>query len=183
MTIRTACSASMIALHEACQSVASGECSGAIVAGSNIVLTPTMTTNMSENMVMSVDGECRTFDADANGYARGECVNAIYVKKLDQAIRDGDPIRAVIRSTTANSNGRTSKPAVPSAEAQSNLIRKAYQRAGILNPTRTGLFECHGTGTAAGDITEAEAIARVFGTSGVVIGSVSLILLSLTSLW
>ncbi|KAJ6018051.1 fatty acid synthase S-acetyltransferase [Penicillium sp. IBT 35674x] len=171
MTIRTACSASMIALHEACQSVASGECSGAIVAGSNIILTPTMTTNMSENMVISVDGECRTFDADANGYARGECVNAIYIKKLDQAIQDGDPIRAVIRSTTANSNGRTSKPAVPSAEAQSNLIRKAYQRAGILDPTKTGLFECHGTGTAAGDVTEAEAIARVFGASGVVIGA------------
>ncbi|KAJ5532159.1 fatty acid synthase S-acetyltransferase [Penicillium frequentans] len=172
MTIRTACSASMIALHEACQSVASGECSGAIVAGSNIILTPTMTTNMSENMVLSVDGECKTFDANANGYARGECVNAIYIKRLDQAIQDGDPIRAVIRSTTANSNGRTSKPAVPSAEAQSNLIRKAYQRAGILDPTRTGLFECHGTGTAAGDVTEAESIARVFGASGVIIGAV-----------
>lgn len=173
----------MIALHEACQSIASEECSGAIVAGSNIILTPTMTTNMSENMVLSVDGECKTFDADANGYARGECVNAIYIKKLDQAIQDGDPIRAVIRSTTTNSNGRTSKPAVPSVEAQANLIQKAYQRAGIADFTRTGLFECHGTGTAAGDVTEAEAIARGFGASGVIIGAVSIIFHCLTLAW
>jgi acyl transferase domain-containing protein len=144
------------------------------VAGSNIILTPTMTTNMSENMVLSVEGECKTFDADANGYGRGEGVSAIFIKDLDQAVRDGDPIRAVIRSTTTNSNGKTSKLAVPSAQAQSILIRKAYQRAGISDPTRTGLFECHGTGTAAGDVAEAEAIARTFGARGVIIGAVSL---------
>ncbi|KAJ5631672.1 fatty acid synthase S-acetyltransferase [Penicillium longicatenatum] len=172
MTVRTACSSSMVALHEACQSVASGECLGAIVAGSNIILTPTMTTHMSENMVLSVEGECKTFDADANGYGRGEGVSAIFIKNLDQAVRDGDPIRAVIRSTSTNSNGKSSKLAVPSAQAQSNLIRKAYQRAGISDPTRTGLFECHGTGTAAGDVAEAEAIARVFGARGVIIGAV-----------
>ncbi|CAI7578745.1 unnamed protein product [Penicillium pancosmium] len=172
VTIRTACSASMTSLHEACNSVSSGESSAAIVAGSNMIMAPTMTESMSTNMVLSPDGECRTFDADANGYARSEAVNAVYIKRLDDAIRDGDPVRAVIRSTMANNNGKTKKLAVPSATAQERLIRRAYQRAGIVDPSRTGLFECHGTGTQAGDVAEAEAIARVFGTEGVHMGAV-----------
>lgn len=172
MTIKTGCSASMIGLHEACQSVASGESSSAIVAGSSLIMTPTMTACMSENMVLSPDGLCKTFDAAANGFARGEAVNALFIKRLDHALRDGDPVRAVIRSTITNGDGRTRKLAIPSAEAQESLIRKAYQRAGIDNPSRTGLFECHGTGTAAGDVAETEAIAKVFGDEGIMIGAV-----------
>jgi acyl transferase domain-containing protein len=162
----------MVGLHEACQSVASGVCSSAIVAGSSIILTPTMTTAMSENMVLSPDGECRTFDADANGFARAEAINAVYIKRLDHALRDGDPIRAVIRSTMINSNGKTTKMAKPSVEMQEDLIRKAYKHAGIADIARTGLFEAHGTGTQAGDAVEAEAIARAFGGKGVHIGAV-----------
>lgn len=162
----------MTSLHEACNSVSSGESSAAIVAGSNMIMAPTMTEGMSANMVLSPDGECRTFDADANGYARAEAVNAVYIKKLDDAIRDGDHVRAVIRSTMANNNGKTKKLAVPSSMAQERLIRRTYQRAGIADPSRTGLFECHGTGTQAGDLAEAEAIARIFGTKGVHMGAV-----------
>ncbi|KAF9886514.1 hypothetical protein FE257_011421 [Aspergillus nanangensis] len=172
MTIKTGCSASMVGLHEACQSVASQECSSAIVAGTSLIMTPTMTTCMSENMVLSPDGACKTFDAEANGFARGEAVNAVYIKRLDRALEDGDPIRAVIRATTTNSDGRTRKLAVPSADAQEALIRKAYERAGIADPSRTGLFECHGTGTAAGDVAETAAIANVFGEKGIHIGAV-----------
>jgi acyl transferase domain-containing protein len=168
----------MTSLHEACNSVASGESSTAIVAGSNMIMTPTMTECMSENMVLSPDGECRTFDANANGYARSEAVNAIYIKKLDDAIRDGDPVRAVVRSTMANNNGKTQKLAIPSAVAQERLIRRAYQRAGISDPCRTGLFECHGTGTQAGDVTEAEVISQIFGKKGVHMGAVRHIALS-----
>jgi acyl transferase domain-containing protein len=162
----------MIALNNACQSIASGDCGSAIVAGSNIIMTPTMTTCMSENNVLSTDGECRTFDESANGYARGEAVNAIYIKPLDDAIRDGDPIRAVIRSTASNCNGSSQKMAIPSPDAQEELIRKTYQRAGIADPSRTGFFEAHGTATPAGDVAEAKAIARVFGEKGIYIGAV-----------
>ncbi|KAF7556645.1 hypothetical protein G7Z17_g1284 [Cylindrodendrum hubeiense] len=172
MTIKAACSASMVGLHEACQSVGSGVCSSAIVAGSSLILTPTMTTAMSESMVLSPDGECRTFDADANGFARAEAVNAVYIKRLDDAIRDGDPIRAVIRSTMINSNGQSTKMAKPSAELQEALIRKAYKHAGITDIARTALFEAHGTGTQAGDAVETVAIARAFGGNGVYISAV-----------
>ncbi|KAJ6172463.1 fatty acid synthase S-acetyltransferase [Penicillium chermesinum] len=172
MTIKTGCSASLVGLHEACQSIASGDCSAAIVAGSNIILTPTMARTMSQNMVLAADGKCKTFDANADGYGRGEAINAIFIKRLDDAIRDRDPIRAIIRATATNSNGRSSKMAVPSAGSQEALIRKAYKRAGIADLSETGLFECHGTGTAAGDAAEGEAIARIFGGKGIYIGAV-----------
>jgi acyl transferase domain-containing protein len=171
MTIKTGCSASMIGLHEACQAVASNECSSAIVAGSSLIMTPTMTGCMSDNYVLSPDGECKTFDAGANGFARGEATNAVLIKRLDHALKDGDPIRAVIRATSTNCDGRTRKMAVPSPDAQQALIRKTYQQAGV-DPSRTGLFECHGTGTAAGDVAETRAIANVFRQKGVVIGAV-----------
>jgi acyl transferase domain-containing protein len=172
MTIKAACSASMVGLHEACQSVGSGVCSSAIVAGSSLILTPTMTTSMSENMVLSPDGECRTFDANANGFARAEAINAVYIKRLDDAIREGDPIRAVIRSTMINSNGQNTKMGKPSAKMQEELIRKAYKRAGIADIAGTALFEAHGTGTQAGDAVETEAIAQAFDGNGVYISAV-----------
>lgn len=163
----------MSGLHVACQSVASKECSSAVVAGSSIFLTPTMTKCMSENMVLAPDGACKTFDRNADGFARGEAVNAVYIKRLDDAVRDGDPIRAVIRATMNTCDGQSSSLAIPSADAQESLIRKIYTRAGIADPTKTGLFECHGTGTSAGDLAETEAISRVFGEKGVHIGAVS----------
>ncbi|KAL3454153.1 polyketide synthase [Aspergillus insuetus] len=173
MTIQTGCSATMVGLHEACQALRSQHCSAALVAGTNLICTPTMTESLAAAGVLSPGGNCRTFDADANGYARGEAVNAIYIKRLSDALRAGDAVRAVIRSSTVNCDGKTVGMMNPSSEAQEALIRSAYQRAGLLGQYhRTGLFECHGTGTLVGDSMEATAIANVFGQAGVIISGV-----------
>lgn len=127
---------------------------------------------MFEQGVLSPTGSCRTFDADANGYARGEAINAVYVKRLDDALRDGDPIRAVIRATASNCDGKTPGIAHPSSESHESLIRSCYESAGLYDFTQTGFVECHGTGTATGDPLEATAVANVFGEKGVYIGSV-----------
>jgi acyl transferase domain-containing protein len=94
-------------------------------------MAPGMTAFMTEKGVLSPDGSCKTFSSDANGYARGEAVTAVYIKPLDAALRDGNPIRAVIRSTASNGDGRTQGIAQPSTESQEALIRKAYEKAGI----------------------------------------------------
>ena len=173
MTIRTGCSSALVGLHEACQALYSGECSSAVVAGTNLIITPTMTIAMTEQGVLSPTGSCKTFDAAADGYARGEAINAIYIKKLDDALRDGDPIRAVIRSTSTNCDGKTPGIAYPSSESHEQMIRRAYRVAGIRDISQTGFVECHGTGTAVGDPLETAAIANVFEGKGTFIGSVS----------
>lgn len=162
----------MICLHEACQALYGGECASAIVGGTNMVLTPTMTIAMTEQGVLSPTGSCKTFDATADGYARGEAINAIYVKKLSDAIRDGNPIRAVIRATSANCDGKTPGISHPSSESHEEMIRRAYSVARLEDFSRTAFIECHGTGTPIGDPLEIHAIANVFGDSGVYIGSV-----------
>ncbi|EAW16387.1 putative polyketide synthase [Aspergillus fischeri NRRL 181] len=172
MTIRTGCSSSLVGLHEACQALYAGECSSALVAGTNLIITPTMTTSMSDNMVISKSGICRTFDAAADGYGRGEAVNAIYIKPLDAALRDGDPVRAVIRSTAVNCDGKTPSITTPGSQAQERLIRRAYRRAQITDVFNTGFFECHGTGTVVGDTAETSVVAKVFGDHGIHIGAV-----------
>ncbi|SPB43239.1 unnamed protein product [Aspergillus niger] len=171
-TFMTACSSSLTALHEACQALHEGSCSSAIVAGTNMILTPTMTISMSDGGVLSPDGYCKAFDARANGYGRGEAVNAIYIKPLGRAMADGDNIRAVIKATAANYDGKSARIFAPDIKSQERLIRKAYQNAQILDPSETGFIECHGTGTRIGDVVETTAIARVFGSRGMYIGSV-----------
>lgn len=97
MVIRTGCSASLVALHEACRALQSGDCTSALVGGANLILGPGLTQALTEQGVLSPEGSCKSFSADADGYARAEAINAIYIKPLDDAIRDGNPIRAVIR--------------------------------------------------------------------------------------
>ncbi|KAJ0414376.1 hypothetical protein BJY00DRAFT_321073 [Aspergillus carlsbadensis] len=173
MTIQTGCSATMVGLHEACQALKLHHCSAALVAGTNLICTPTMTESLAAAGVLSPTGNCRTFDADADGYARGEAVNAIYLKRLGDALRDGDAIRAVIRSSSVNCDGKTVGMMNPSSDAQEALIRSAYDRAGLAGQYhQTGLFECHGTGTLVGDSMETTAIAKVFGEEGVIISGV-----------
>ncbi|RDW64324.1 type I polyketide synthase [Aspergillus mulundensis] len=173
MTIRTACSSSMMALHAACQALYSGDCSSAVVGGSNLILSPRMTTTMSELGVLSPTGECRSFDARADGYGRGEAVNAIHIKRLSQALRDGNPIRSVIRSVCINSDGSRTPLFVPSPESHELLIRRCHYLAGISDLSQTAMIECHGTGTKVGDVQEARAVAKVFGElGGILIGSV-----------
>lgn len=137
-----------------------------------MLLTPSMSVNMSENMVLSPDGYCKVFDASANGYGRGEAVNAIFIKPLDQAIADGDNIRAIIRGTSANYDGKSAKIFAPDIKSQEHLIQEAYSRAQIRDIWQTAFVECHGTGTQVGDIVETTAIARAFEGKGVFIGSV-----------
>lgn len=172
MTIRTGCSAALVCLNEACAAIARGDCEGALVGGVNIILAPSMTAAMTEQGTLSKDGACKSFSAEANGYARGEAVTAIYVKPLADAIRDGNPVRAVIRATSHNVDGKTPGLSQPSTDAQEALMRRAYQLAGITDYSQTAMVECHGTGTPTGDPIEARAVARVFGEKGVYIGSV-----------
>ncbi|KAI0477937.1 hypothetical protein GGR56DRAFT_432914 [Xylariaceae sp. FL0804] len=170
--IRSACSSSMIALHDACTAINAGECESAIVGCCNLIISPRMTATMQELGVSSPSGYCHTFDAAADGYARGEAVSAVYLKKLSDAIRDGDPVRSVIRSTCLNSGGRAATMSAPVAAAHEALIRRCHELAGITDFSRTAMMECHGTGTPVGDPIEVQAVANVFGEHGIYIGSV-----------
>lgn len=174
MTLRTACSAAMNGLHLACQALASGDCDAAFVAGSSIILSPYLSQDMTAKDLLSPDGVCRTFDADANGYARAEGVGVILVKPLQAAINDNDPIRAVIRATAVNSDGKTTGMGVPSPICHEAMIRGAYEAAGIQDVSRTAFIECHGTGTTVGDPLETMAVGNIFGDAGIHIGSVRL---------
>ncbi|KAI9759233.1 MAG: Type I Iterative PKS, partial [Geoglossum simile] len=172
ITTRTACSSSLTGLHEACQALYSGECMSAIVGGTNIIISPRLVVTMTEKGVLSPTGSCKSFDADADGYARGEAVSAIYIKKLRDAIRDGDPVRAVIRSTCISSDGKTPSLTMPNAGSHEALIRRGHHIAGIYDFSKTAMIECHGTGTKVGDPIETAAVASVFGEYGIYIGSV-----------
>lgn len=147
MVIRTACSSSLVALHTACQDVQSGNCASAIVGGVNMILSPRMTASMAEQGVLSPSGACKSFDASADGYGRGEGVTAVHIKRLADALRDGDPIRGVIRATATSNDGRTNGMTVPDPASHERLIRRAYAMAGISDLANTAMVECHGTGT------------------------------------
>ncbi|KAK4161309.1 hypothetical protein QBC43DRAFT_97854 [Cladorrhinum sp. PSN259] len=162
ITLDTACSSSMIALHLACESLRAGTSDAALVAGSNLILNPETAMIPLTNLgFLSPDGRCYAFDHRANGYGRGEGYAVLVLKRLQDAVRAGDTIRAVIRATGTNQNGRSPAIVQPRPEAQADLIRQTYASAGLpLHQTR--FFEAHGTGTAVGDPIEASAIAQVF---------------------
>jgi acyl transferase domain-containing protein len=147
VTVRTACSSSLTALHDACQSLYSGDCEAAVVSCANLIFSPRTSSTMQEQGVLSKTGSCKSFDARADGYARAEAVSAVYVKKLSNAIRDGDPVRAVIRSTTVNAGGKAASLTSPSTIAHEQLIRRGHELAGITDFSKTAMIECHGTGT------------------------------------
>ncbi|GKZ79776.1 type I Iterative Polyketide synthase (PKS) [Aspergillus niger] len=165
MTIDTACSSSLVALHEAVQTLRSKRSRVAFAAGTNLLLSPLPYVSESKLNMLSPTGRSRMWDADADGYARGEGVAAVMLKSLSAAIQDGDRIEGVIRETGVNQDGRTKGITMPSAVAQAALIRDTYARAG-LDPTkpqdRCQYFEAHGTGTPAGDPQEAEALNQAF---------------------
>ncbi|KAM0813112.1 putative KR domain-containing protein [Seiridium cardinale] len=157
----TACSSSVYALHNACNALRNGEVEGAIIGGTNLIITVDQHMNTAKLGVLSPTSTCHTFDERANGYGRAEAVGAVYLKRLSDAVRDGDPIRGVIRSSATNSNGKV--PAVgityPNRDGQADVIAHAYERGGDLDPRLTGYFETHGTGTAIGDPIEVEAVS------------------------
>ncbi|KZF24488.1 hypothetical protein L228DRAFT_218919 [Xylona heveae TC161] len=162
MTVDTACSASLYALHLACLSLQSGESSAALVGSSNLILSPDMQIFLDKLGALSPTSQCHTFDASGDGYGRADGFGVFYLKRLSDAVRDRDPIRSVIRATAVNANGKNSGITHPSAAAQEAAMRYAYARAGTLDPDMTGYYECHGTGTPVGDPLELSAISRVF---------------------
>ena len=176
MTIDTACSSSLVALHEAAQAIARGEIELALVGGVNAMLIPETFVTMCKGRFLAEDGHCKTFDAAADGYARGEGAGVLVLKPLANATRDHDKIYAVIRATGVNQDGRTSGITVPNPEAQAGLIRRVIGESG-LRPEQIGYIEAHGTGTAVGDPLEMAAIGETLGrvqgrTADLVVGSI-----------
>ncbi|KAF2036035.1 polyketide synthase [Setomelanomma holmii] len=161
MTVDTACSGSLLSVHLACQDLLSGNVDMALACGSNLSLVPDSTALLSALNMMSPDSICYSFDERANGYSRSEGFGVILMKRLSQAIKDGDTVRAIIRTTGCNQDGHTPGITQPSQSAQERLTRETYQRAG-LDMAITRYFEAHGTGTQLGDPTEAGAISNVF---------------------
>ncbi|MGH7030626.1 MAG: type I polyketide synthase, partial [Stellaceae bacterium] len=159
LTIDTACSSSLVALHHACEALRSGQISGAIVGGVNLLLTPYPFLGFCRASMLSRRGRCYAFDERADGYVRAEGGGVIVLKPLGEALAAGDPIRAVILATGTNADGRTIGLSLPSEAAQAELLRSVYSRAGIA-PDRLAFFEMHGTGTPAGDPVEAAAVGR-----------------------
>lgn len=175
MTLDTGCSAGLVALHQAVKSLRDGEADMSVVSACNLMLNPDVFKSFSSLGLLSPDGKSYAFDSRANGYGRGEGVTTLVIKRLTDALAAGDPIRAVIRETGLNQDGKTETITSPSESAQEELIRQCYSRAG-LDPSGTQYFEAHGTGTPTGDPIEARSIAAVFGGSqrkkALLIGSV-----------
>jgi acyl transferase domain-containing protein len=166
ITIDTACSSSLSALHLACQSLQSKDCSTALVGGCHLNVLPDTFVSMSMSRLFSESGRSYPFDQraksqDVPGYGRGEGVAMIVLKPLQDALDAGDSIRAVIMGTGMNQDGRTRGITSPNGEAQADLIRSVYRRA-LIDPHKTGYVEAHGTGTKIGDPTEAQALHSVF---------------------
>src|SRR5947207_2273803 len=162
LTIDTACSSSLVALHHACEAIRSRRVATAIVGGINLLLAPYPYLGFCRASMLSRRGRCFAFDERADGYVRGEGGGVVILKRLAQALADGDRIRAVILGTGVNSDGRTIGLSLPSEAAQASLIRTVYGRAGV-TPDDLAFFEMHGTGTPAGDPIEAAAVGRALG--------------------
>lgn len=164
MTIDTGCSTTLTAFHQACQSIHAGDSDMSIISASNVILNPDNFMVMS-SAFLSPAGKSYAFDHRAAGYGRGEGSATVIVKRLDHALRDNDPIRAVVRATALNQDGKTETITTPSQQAQADLIRECYRKAG-LDPADTTYFEAHGTGTPTGDPIEAGAVASGFSQNG-----------------
>lgn len=158
--VDTACSSSLVATHLACQSVWNGECDLALVGGVQALIAPEVTIGFCKASMLSPDGRCKAFAAEANGYVRGEGAGVIVLKPLSRALADGDPIYALVRGSAINEDGRTSGMTMPSLVAQQQVLRDAYRHAGV-RPGEVCYVEAHGTGTVVGDPIEAEALATV----------------------
>ncbi|MBC7882880.1 MAG: acyltransferase domain-containing protein [Anaerolineae bacterium] len=160
LAVDTACSSSLVAVHLACQSLNRGECTLAVAAGVQLILTPELSISLAKAHMLSPDGRCKTFDSRANGYVRGEGCGAVILKPLALALNDGDPILAVLRGTATNQDGRSNGLTAPNGYAQQAVIRQALDEAG-LHACEIDYVEAHGTGTPLGDPIEALALGAV----------------------
>jgi acyl transferase domain-containing protein/aryl carrier-like protein len=159
--VDTACSSSLVALHNAIRDIMSGECEAAIVGGVNALITPTMFISHSKSGMLSPDGQCKTFSASANGYVRSEGVGVLFIKPLEHAVRDGDHVHAVIKSSAINHGGRSNFLTSPTTEAQAAVVTKALRR-GNIDPRTIDYIETHGTGTPLGDPIEINGLKKAF---------------------
>ncbi|TPX07104.1 uncharacterized protein E0L32_010999 [Thyridium curvatum] len=162
MSIDTACSSGMVALHHAVQSIRSGDSTTSIVGAASALLNPDMFISQSTIGFLGGGGRCFAWDSRAEGYGRGEGVATLILKSLEDAVRDGDRVHAVIRETGLNQDGKTPTITSPSSQAQIDLIEACYRRAG-LDLSETAYVDGHMTGTKAGDAAEAEALGKTFG--------------------
>lgn len=166
LSIDTACSSSLVALHHAVQSLRQGVSRVAVAAGTGLMLGPEPYIAETKFHMLSPSGRCHMWDSRADGYGRGDGFAAVILKRLSDAIADGDHIDALIRETAVNQDGRTKGISMPSATAQAALVQETYRRAGLDLNTPAGrpqFFECHGTGTPTGDPIEAECVHRSVG--------------------
>ncbi|MCI4674257.1 type I polyketide synthase [Candidatus Mycolicibacterium alkanivorans] len=162
LTIDTACSSSLVAVHLACQSLRTGQSELAIAGGVNLLLSPVVTRSFDQAAAMSPTGACHAFDAAADGFVRGEGCGVAVLKRLSDALRDGDRVLAVVRGSAVNQDGRSNGLMAPSPAAQAAVLRAACADAGV-EPTQVDYVEAHGTGTLLGDPIEARALGAVYG--------------------
>jgi polyketide synthase 5 len=165
VTVDTACSSSLLAVHMACRNLNDGESDLAVAGGAYVMLEPRKFTAASAQSMLSPTGRCRAFDADADGFVSGEGAAMVLLKRLPDALRDGDRILAVMRGTAANQDGHTVHIGSPSQQAQSAVYRKALAAAGV-HPSTVGMVEAHGPGTPIGDPVEFASLAQVYGIDG-----------------
>jgi acyl transferase domain-containing protein/SAM-dependent methyltransferase len=160
LAVDTACSGSLVAVHLACQSLRSGESTLALAGGVNLILSPELNINFSKSRMLAPDGRCKTFDASADGYIRGEGCGIVVLKTLSAAQADGNRILAVIRGSAVNQDGRSGGLTAPSGPAQESVIRAALAAANVA-PHEVSYLEAHGTGTSLGDPIEVRAATAV----------------------
>jgi acyl transferase domain-containing protein/NADPH:quinone reductase-like Zn-dependent oxidoreductase/acyl carrier protein len=157
LTLDTACSSSLVALHYACRSLQARECDAAFAGGVNVMTRPEYPIIMSKGHFLSHHGECHAYDESAAGYARGEGVALLLLKRLEDAVAAGDRIHAVVRGSAVNQDGHTDGISLPNGEAQAALLERVYREAGV-SPAEVDYLEAHGTGTQAGDTAELGAL-------------------------
>ena len=160
LAIDTACSSSLVSLHYACQSLRQGESDLCLAGGVNLILSPETTIGFSQGQMMAADGRCKTFDASADGYVRGEGCGVVVLKRLSDALEEGDHIQAVIKGSAVNQDGLSNGLTAPNGPAQQALIRQALAKAGV-QPAQISYVETHGTGTSLGDPIEVNSLKTV----------------------
>jgi acyl transferase domain-containing protein/acyl carrier protein len=164
LVVDTACSSSLVAVHLACQSLRNRDCEVALAGGVNRIFEPAFSINFSKAQMLAADGRCKTFDAAADGFARGEGCGVVVLKRLSDAVAQGDNILALVRGSAVNQDGRSGGLTVPNGPAQQAVIRQALANAQV-RPEQMSYIEAHGTGTALGDPIEVGALGAVFGQS------------------
>jgi 3-oxoacyl-(acyl-carrier-protein) synthase len=162
MAVDTACSSSLVSLHLACRSLEDGDADLALAGGVNALLSPTLSISLAKAGALSPTGRCRSFDADADGYVRGEGAGFVVLKRLDDALADGDRVYAIVRGTSVKQGGRRNGLTAPGGWGEEAVMKAAWLASGI-EPTQVDYVETQGTGTLLGDAIEGTALGKVFG--------------------